>query len=108
MKSTAKLTGAALIDTVMAYCALHNVRVETLAGLTFGEVSFRLAEVCARNPEWVWCSQEIRMGLGEICHEECHVERIQTMMQQWELDGRPGAAPKADNIIPFPTNSTKH
>lgn len=107
MKPAAKLMDATLIDTVMAYCALNNVQVASLASKTFGEVSFLLADVCARNPEWVWASQEIRAQV-ELCHEECHIERIQVLMADWNANGRPGATTKVDNVIPFPTNLTKH
>lgn len=108
MNPSAKLMDATLIDSVMGYCALNNVSVSSLARLSFGEVSFLLSEVCQHKPEWVWASQEVRHHMG-ICHEECHISRIQTLMEDWTKDGSPGAKPVVTGkIIPFPTNSTKH
>lgn len=91
---------AALLDVVSAYCALNNVTAKDLVHLSFGEILKRFASLCQLHPKWVWASREIRKHY-HICHQGCHIDRIQTFMKA------DGDWP-ADNVIEFPTNHTRH
>lgn len=102
---TTQMVDVALIDVVSAYCALNNVKAATLMPLTFGEVVQRLGVITDKHGAWVTASREIRHQYP-ICHEECHIERIQMVMA--DVEGQKAANSEPAQIIPFPTNHTKH
>lgn len=104
-----KLHDATLIDSVFGYCALHQLNVNSLAPLTFLQVTKLLAETVQQNPQWIYASWEIRKYY-DICHEDCHIGRIQAFMRSggWRQGEGPLQEAKADNVVEFPTNHTKH
>jgi hypothetical protein len=101
---------APLIDAVMGYCAFHRVSVNSLGPLNFLEVSKRLAHMCQDHPKWVWASMEVRKYYP-ICHPDCHLKRIQALMQdggRWQEGCGPNAQHYENNVVDFPTSTTKH
>lgn len=105
-----KVKDAAMLDAVLGYCALYNLEVNSLSPLSFGEVAKALATMCHDHPEWVWASYEVRQYYP-ICHSECHISRIQAFVQGggvWSDSTGPNEKPAPDNVMQFPTSSTKH
>lgn len=107
---TDQIRDAAMIDTVFAYCALNNVEPISLENLTFKEVVRKLAGVCQYYPAWVWASHEVRQYYP-VCHSECHIARVRAFVEsgcQWGPESGPNEPKYTNNVLEFPSSTTKH
>jgi hypothetical protein len=106
---------AALVDTVLGYCAKHDIEVNSLDKLTFGTVVEMLAELCRTDPIWVYASEEVRRYYP-ICHHGCHIKRVQAFVQNdcgWSSHTGPnqpaGQTEIPDNVVEMrPKNTPLH
>lgn len=101
----------AIVDLVYAYCAVNTVDPTLFQELSFGEALERFHEVVEQNPEFIVASKEVRKYY-DICHWECHVERIIKLVNsglRWPAGSGPNKEdPKVpvsdvDNVVDLAT-----
>lgn len=98
-----------IIDAVSGHCARLGIKASALSALPFLEVIRLLSETCQRYPEWVYASKSLRARLGPVCHQECHLERINLLMVEVLAKKPAEPEPKVGNVVDlFPANTTKH
>ncbi len=105
-----KIVDVALLDAVFGHCARLSIEPSALSPKSFLDVVKLLADTCQRYPQWVLASKEVRRYYP-ICHQDCHVARIQAFVasgMEWGEDTGPNDHHRENNVVEFPTNSTKH